>query len=307
MLEREFVDWLVAQRREQSGVKLGIGDDAAVLEIAGSLPQLAVSTDSIADGVHFQSSEHSLSQIGHKAIAVSLSDMAAMGVRPLAATVSIFAPKSFSLTEMQKLHLSIQATADRFDVTIVGGDTNRWDGKLVVGTTLIGDAGTATEGLSYWTMSDAKAGDAILVSGKLGGSILNNHIDFEPRVMLALELARRFQINAATDITDSLALDLDNIATQSGCGFQLEGDTIPISRDAKTCSQSSGRSPLDHALYDGEDFELILCVAPEPAAEILSAGIPVTRIGVMTSDTDKLIRDSADCELRHLPIKGFEH
>ena len=251
-MEQEFIRWL-RQRNDRSNqsVQIGIGDDAAVITPDSS--PLVVTSDSIADGTHFDARIHTLRQIGRKAVAVNLSDVAAMGARPLYATLSFLLPRAFSAEQAQELFLGGADLAAEFGVQIIGGDTNSWPGKLVVSATLIGQVEHAT-----WRMSVCGPGDAIVVTGEFGGSILGHHLDFVPKCRLADSFAKKYSIDAATDVSDSLSFDLDQICLLSGCGAEIELERIPVRSAAWELAKSrGGKSGLEHALYDGEDFELI--------------------------------------------------
>ena len=306
-MEKEFVSWLVKNHlHSDSKVALGIGDDAAILSVPD---QIVVSTDMIADGTHFETQQHSLRQIGHKAIAVNLSDLAAMGARPLAATINLNLPRSFDLQQAKELFEGIQNTATRFGIPIVGGDTNRWDGGLVIAATVFG---TKYENArtDFWKMSGAQPNDVILVTGKLGGSILDKHIEFEPRIELAKYLIENFTIHAATDVTDSLSLDLAAIAQKSGCGFQLTESAIPLSDAAPELAATGNKTALEHALQDGEDFELVFCTSDEEAQRIihdpnLSESIAI--IGATNESGSFTIERTASSKIESLPIQGFVH
>ena len=142
------------------------------------------------------------------------------------------------------------------------------------------------------------------------GSLLGKHLDFTPRCRLAAQLASRFAIHAATDISDSLAIDLNEIALQSKLGVTLYADRIPIAEAAKRLSATSGRAPLEHALYDGEDFELLLSVSPETAAEILadtSLESKLAVIGQVHLAPQGVSLRTASGKLEPLTIKGYEH
>ena len=270
---------------------------------------LVVATDSIADGTHFQLPTHSLAQVGHKAIAVNLSDFAAMGAKPVAATLNFTCPKSFGLVELKELFTGIANTAEQFGVQIIGGDTNRWDGRLVVGVTVFGSKYPGTTD-DFWRMSGAKAKDAILVTGALGGSIAGKHIDFQPRLNVSKYLIENYKVNAATDITDSLSIDLAAVALKSNCGFELMGKRIPISEDATSLARESGKTPLEHALYDGEDFELILCVDEAEAGRILAdknCECTFTKIGMMNSSGKFTITNADGGGTTELKVEGFIH
>lgn len=275
-MEREFHRWLKEQSQQSSTaphVQLGIGDDAAILRgvIDGlTIPGIVVTTDGLAEGTHFDLARDSLALVGRKMIAVNFSDLAAMGAAPIAAVINLNLPRSFSLQQAQDLFQGARKIADQFQTPIVGGDTNRWDGPLVVSATLLGIDLATPRKREPWLISGARPNDLILASGSFGGSILGKHLNFEPRLELARYLVQNYEIHAATDVSDSLSLDLALMARASGeqrgrsepLGFELRIDKIPISEDAVRLSAESKASPLHHALADGEDFELVLAIDP---------------------------------------------
>jgi thiamine-monophosphate kinase len=172
--------------------------------------------------------------------------------------------------------------AQRFDCQIAGGDTNTWLGRLAISVTAIGvvPAGSA------WKRIGARPGDWLLATGAFGGSLRGRHLDVQPRVREALALREASIVRAAIDVSDGLSLDAARLADASGCGVALDIDRIPISPDAEqaAASDSTGSSPLDRALSDGEDFELLLAVAPQEAAAFLKErpdvlGTPIRKIG----------------------------
>lgn len=311
-MEREFHRWLKKQAApaqacdsgssvsagSDTGVKLGIGDDAAVIRSFGE-SGFVVSTDTIADGTHFTIGEHSLQRIGRKGLAVNLSDLAAMGAIPTAALLTLMLPRKFTIDDAKQLFYGFQDLAAEFDVSIIGGDTNRWDGALVVGATIIGreysEPGITGSTPRIWRLDTARPGDNIFVSGRFGGSILGRHLDFRPRVRLAQQLIRNFEVNAATDASDSLSLDLAAVATASGVGVELETGSIPIAAAAAELSQRDGISPVRHALTDGEDFELILAVPPSETSRLIetfSGQNELTMIGQFVSEQGFWLVDS---------------
>jgi len=149
-----------------------------------------------------------------------------------------------------------------------------------------------------------------LVSGDLGGSLLGKHLDFTPRCQLAAEIASRYPIHAATDISDSLSIDLNEIALQSNLGITIHADSIPIAAAAEQRASQSGRTPLEHALYDGEDFELLLTVSSETAKEMLrdkTLSTPLTEIGYVRAESGELLITRGNKAPESLPVKGFEH
>ncbi len=157
--------------------------------------------------------------------------------------------------------------AAAFDLALAGGDTNAWDGPLTVSVTAFGT--TSSKGALL--RSGARPGDAILVTGELGGSIVGHHLDFTPRVHEALRLHRDYDLTAGMDITDGLALDLDRLCQASGCGAVLFADAIPTSAAAEQLAAAEGGDGLRHALSDGEDFELLLTAPADVAQRIIDA------------------------------------
>jgi len=178
--------------------------------------------------------------------------------------VSVALPRSDGRLA-EELYLGLREMADRFQVPIVGGDTNSWEGRLVISVTVLGEA---TE-RGVVQRSGAQVGDWLFVTGALGGSILGHHLDFTPRIQEALRLQEWVSLHAMLDISDGLASDLNHICQESGCGAVLVADAIPIAPAAITLSRTSQKPPLQHALEDGEDFELLFAVSPEDGAKLL--------------------------------------
>jgi thiamine-monophosphate kinase len=254
--EFEYIAWLRSRTPADPRVLIGPGDDCAALA-PGTRP-LLVTTDMLMDGTDFVLAEVGPRRVGRKAMAVSLSDIAAMAGVPTAAVVSVALPRD-GRGLAEELYLGLRDAADAFGVALVGGDTNSWDGRLVISVTVLGEAtarGPVTRG-------GAKPGDWLFVTGSLGGSILDHHLDFTPRVREALALQAAVNLNAMMDISDGLAADVNHICEESGCGAVLVAEAIPVSDAARELSRTSGKTPLQHALGDGEDFELVFAVSPE--------------------------------------------
>ncbi len=275
--EFDFIRALRARTPASPGVLVGPGDDCAVL-----LPppgKLLVTTDLLTEGVDFLLAEASPEAVGRKAMGVNLSDIAAMAGTPFAAVVSFALPRNpLGMTTRvlaDRLDAGLREVANRFNVAIVGGDTNAWDGGLVVSVTVLGHADRPV------TRGGAKPGDAIFVTGPLGGSLLGRHLDPTPRVREALALRDFVQLHAMIDVSDGFAADLSHVLAESGCGAELNADAVPVHADAVTRSRLTGRTPLDHALNDGEDFELIFTVGADDAAKLRHSPVPVTRVGVV--------------------------
>jgi thiamine-monophosphate kinase len=240
-------------------------------------------------------------QIGRKAMAVNLSDIAAMAGVPVAAVVSVGLPRKGGRALAEELYQGLREMADAFDTAIVGGDTNSWDGPLVINVTLLGEATPR----GAVRRRGAQAGDCLLVSGPLGGSLLGKHLDFTPRVREALALHEAVTLHAMIDISDGLAADVAHLCTESGCGAVLHADAIPIADAAHAMDDE--RTPLEHALGDGEDFELIFAVAPADAKALMrSPPVPrLSMIGQCVAEPGLWLEENG--QLRSLPPTGYVH
>src|SRR5438105_5822537 len=239
--EFAYIDWVRQQTQPNGRVLIGPGDDTAALRLTAGLPCL-VTTDMLLEGSCFRLAEAGPRRVGRKAMAVNLSDIAAMAGRPVAAVVSVGLPRQGGRALAEELYLGLREAADAFDTAIVGGDTNSWDGPLVISVTIVGEA----TGRGPVRRAGARPGDWLFVTGPLGGSIGGHHLDFTPRVREALQLHSVVDLHAMIDISDGLAADLAHICQESHCGAVLRADAIPISAAARTLDD--GRPPLDHAL-----------------------------------------------------------
>lgn len=276
-MEPLIVQWLRDRYPPSDRLRVGIGDDAAILDLADG-PRTVVTTDLLMDGVDFEVAHCGPARVGRKALAVNLSDLAAMAATPVAVCVSLALPRSANLAFVQALYQGMDALANEFGVVIAGGDTNCWDQPLAISLTAIGQ--TTSDGPLL--RSGAAPGDEILVTGAFGGSILGGHFDFQPRVAEALLLNRDYELHAGLDVSDGLSLDLARLAEASGCGAELDLDQVPIAAAAGVLADQDGVSALQHALADGEDFELILAVPPASAQRLLARqplAVPLTRVG----------------------------
>jgi thiamine-monophosphate kinase len=305
-MESEFVAWLRSRLPSHPQLWLGPGDDAAILRL-GNQAECVVTVDLLTDGVDFRLEEVDPRRVGRKALAVNLSDLAAMAAQPLAAVVALALPRCQALKLAVELYEGMLPLAERYQLAIAGGDTNCWDGGLVISATLVGCPTAAGPLLR----AGARAGDRIVVTGSFGGSILGRHLDFEPRVDEALLLSGRYELHAGIDVSDGLSLDLARMAAESGMGAVIDLAAVPISPDAHRLSLQTGGtlSPLEHALQDGEDFELILAVPPHEAERMVREqplGVPLTVIGQFVAEPG-LWQLSADGRREPLVPRGFEH
>jgi thiamine-monophosphate kinase len=297
-----LIAWLRAHAVPRGQALVGIGDDCAVLRPAADR-DLVVTTDMLMDGRHFALDRDGPAAVGAKALGVNLSDIAAMAGRPLAAVVAVALPKSGAVAVAQGMLAGMRPVAERFGVELVGGDTNGWDGPLVISVTVLGDVPASGAVLR----SGARPGDAIAVTGPLGGSLLGRHLRPEPRIDEAQALVSAARLHALIDISDGLASDLGHILDQSGgLGAVLNAEQLPIHADALAMSARDGRTPLDHALNDGEDFELcvVLPASDFPAAQRV---VPVLRlVGVVVAQRGLWLR-GADGSMSALEARGFDH
>jgi thiamine-monophosphate kinase len=254
------------------------------------------------EGSCFILGEAGARRIGRKAMAVNLSDIAAMAGRPVAAVVSFGLPREGGQALAEELYLGLRDVADTFGTAIIGGDTNSWNGPLSISVTLIGEA---TE-RGPVCRSGAKLGDNLLLTGPLGGSIRGKHLDFTPRVKEALALHQLVDIHAMIDVSDGLALDLSRLCQESRCGAVVGAAAVPISTDAQCMNDS--RPPLEHALGDGEDFELLFAVNPGEGDQLVRdqpiPGITLTRIGQCIAK-GLWLEESGHC--RTLVPSGYVH
>lgn len=273
--EFEYIGWVRQRTPAHPRVLIGPGDDTAQVQIGPA--SFLITTDMLLEGSCFVLAEAGPRRVGRKALAVNLSDIAAMAGRPTAAVVSVGLPQDGGRGLAEELFLGLREMADAFDCPLVGGDTNSWTGGLVISVTVIGEP---TE-RGPVRRSGAKPGDWILVTGPLGGSILGKHLDFTPRVKEALALHAAAPLHAMIDISDGLAADLHHICEESRCGAVLRAEAIPIAEAAR--SMKDTRSPLEHALSDGEDFELVFAVAKEDGRRLIETqpvvGITLHHIG----------------------------
>lgn len=305
MSEQDFHRWLRENLPAIPRLRLGLGDDAAVIDWTRS-DRCVVTSDLLAQGTHFQLQDGPV-RIGRKAIAVNLSDLAAMAARPVAVFVSLLLPRNSGEDLAKELYAGMLSVAAEFDTAIAGGDTNSWHGDLVISATALGDCPWGTP----WTRCGAKAGDVILVTGDLGGSSLGAHLDFTPRVRESQLLSEKYSIHAAIDVSDGLLLDLSRLASECQCGAELILDRVPISAAAAELAKQSAdvKTSLDHAMSDGEDFELIICTNRKTADEIQQhqpLSIPVTEIGRLVEQPG-LWATAADGSRSELEPLGYQH
>lgn len=295
MMHGEF-DYIAAIRRRIPSaphVLVGPGDDCAVL--APSPREQLVTVDAVMDGVDFILNECGPVAAGRKAMLVNLSDLAAMAGEPKSAVIALCCPRSREIAD--GVFEGIHQVARQYGTAIIGGDTNTWDGPLVISITLLGEV----TGRGPVLRSGAKVGDWLIVTGPLGGSLRGRHLEPTPRIREAIDVHASYTLHAMIDLSDGLAQDLGHILEESHCGAELIAERIPIHADARA---SSGPSPLDRALGDGEDFELLMALPPDDARRLLRDRPAWSHIGQCVEQGMWLIRDG---RRETLPPRGWEH
>ncbi len=326
--ERRLIEIIRRAVRRAPGVRVGIGDDCAVLEPdAGSL--LLATTDLLIEDVHFRRRWATPNDIGWKSLAVNLSDIAAMGGRPRWALIALACPEAVGLDEAEAFYEGVQALASEHDVAIVGGDTAASPGGWIVNVTLLGEAARAP-----LTRSTARAGDVIAVTGSLGRSaaglalleatpaprgvaaaaaadVTTAHLRPRPRTREGQWLAAAGGVTSMIDLSDGLATDLGHLCEESGLGARVELGRLPVDATVHAIARALDREALAWATGGGEDYELLLTCAPE-AVERLAEGLagttgtPLSAVGEMTAAADGI--RYLDAGGRAVPVRaGFEH
>ncbi len=306
MRESNYIDWICAQNEcDPSTVPVGPGDDCAIVNI-GDEP-MCVSVDQLLDGVHFHLDELGPRAVGRKAMARALSDIAAMAATPTAAVASVALPQGFSEDDARELYAGRRSVSDEFGCPMVGGDTGAWGQKLAISVTVFG----RPDGIAPVLRSGAKVGDAICVTGSFGGAWQSDrHVTFTPRIREARLLAKRYDLHAMIDVSDGLAIDLSRICNASGVGASVESTSIPIAPNAS--GTRTNITPLQAALTDGEDYELLFTLPPEQARRLVQdqpLDVTISCIGHITQEqpADNLTITGADGTINPLAAEGWEH
>ena len=308
MNEFELIHRLTRGLPANESVVVGPGDDCAVLEVGAKDRLLLFKTDAVVEGIHFRN-ETPPEKIGHKALGRCLSDIAAMAGTPNAALITIGLPPDFAASFVEAIYTGINALALRHNVAIVGGETTTNPNRVLISVAMIGFVPRG----KILLRSGAKAGDAIFVTGELGGSLAGRHLDFEPRLVEARWLAENFSVHSLMDISDGLAGDLRHLLKASGVGAELLRSAIPISRVAKLAAKGSDttKPAFVAALTDGEDFELLFTVASKDAVPLLDAWkkefpkLRLSCIGKIIAGEEVTIRDKTG--VRPLTVHGYVH
>jgi thiamine-monophosphate kinase len=319
--ERALIQRITGRLAAPAWVVVGPGDDAAVVEPQrGTLD--VFTTDAQVEGVHFDHRFMPPDAIGHRALAVNLSDLAAMGARPRMALLSLVLPAALDVAIVDGLLDGMLRVAEAHGVAIVGGNISRSPGPLVIDVTAIGSIGRRR----VLTRRGARPGDIVFVTGSIGDAAVGlealraeaglqvslctrKFLYPEARVRAGMLLAGNRAATACMDLSDGLADGVRQVAEASGVGMSIEAETLPVTDDVRRWHEAHGRHPIERAVAGGDDYELIFTVRPAHlgrlrAVQRLAGTLQLTRIGVVTRERAVVVRYSDGT--RELP-SGFEH
>lgn len=283
--EDELIRRLVRGLKHDASVIAGPGDDCAVVK--GSREPLVLKTDTVVEGVHF-TAETPPRLIGRKAMARVISDFAAMAATPRHALITLIAPPQTAVKRVIDVYAGLRTMAEAFGVNIVGGETSKGN-QLIITISLTGTAPNQR----WISRSQAKAGDGLYVTGRLGGSIKGKHLRFQPRMPEAHWMAKNLPVHAMMDLSDGLAQDLPRLAAACGLGFQVDFSALPRTAGCTT----------EQAWGDGEDYELLLALSQKTTVKQLAAWklafpkLKLTRIGELVKKENAPIA----------PAGGWQH
>ena len=319
--ERAVIQRITARLATPAWLVVGPGDDAAVVEPErGALD--VFTTDVQVEGVHFDRRFVPPDAIGHRALAVNLSDLAAMGARPRAALLSLILPDALDVTAIDEMLDGLLALGDAHGVAVVGGNVSRSPGPLVVDVTAIGTARRRR----ILTRSGARAGDEVYVTGTIGDALAGleslreggthtmrtqeeRYLRPDPRVRAGRALVGHRAASACMDLSDGLADAVRQLAAASGVGIEVDAASLPIAEPVRRWPEARGGDPAAAALQGGDDYELLFTVRPAHHGRLRGAkrmfgDLPITRIGVVTRERRVALQTAAGT--RELP-DGFEH
>ena len=322
--ERGLIDRITARLAMPSWVVVGPGDDAAVIATErGALEVLT--TDTQVEGVHFDHRFVPADAIGHRALAVNLSDLAAMGAKPRAALLSLMLPDALDVAVVDGMLDGLTALAARHGVTLIGGNISRSPGPLVVDVTAVG----SVRPRRVLRRAGARPGDGVYVTGSLGDALVGLHslqerlgpqgsapqmaeqryLYPEPRVRMGMLLGRNRAATACMDLSDGLADAVRQVAAASNVGITIDADALPIADAVRRWHVDHNADPTAMALQGGDDYELLFTARPSHAGRLRdvkahAGSLPITKIGEVTSDRRLTVRTpGGDTPLP----EGFEH
>jgi thiamine-monophosphate kinase len=317
--ERRLVELVRRICRPGKGVVVGIGDDAAAVEMDGQC--IVATTDMLVSKQHFPPGT-SPEQMGRKAVAVNLSDLAAMGASPLGLLFSVGLPRDLDVGFVERIVRGMDRAAREYGTSVVGGDIDESDEIVIAGA-----AFGSCRRERLMRRSGARPGDILAVTGSLGAAsaglsillgkkpaggyraLTKAQLDPVPRVREGIALAGTGAVTSAIDITDSLASNLWQIARESGVRIVLEADKLPVHPLVLKYAEDAGMDPMEFALFGGEDLELLLTLRPDRIDRAFRAlrriGTALTPIGRVERGRGALVEKSG--RIMRLPDRGYEH
>ncbi len=326
--ERDLIRHIAANCGGPAGDRLvkGIGDDCAVYRADSGMLGL-LTTDTLVQGIHFDLAWHPPELLGRKAASVNLSDIAAMGGKPLYALLSLAVPAGFSRQTLEDFLTGFAAVLADHQVALVGGDTVRTGREAMFSVTVVGEV--AENQVLY--RSGARVGDLILVSGFLGeaaaglalcradrrpapnhswAALVKAHCDPVAQVDLGRRLAACGMVHAMMDLSDGLATDLAHLCAQSGCGAEIDGEALPLSAPTLAAADDFGLAPQEWALKGGEDFQLLFTTASENVEALVrycrdETGVDCTPVGRIVRETGVVL--SFGGTRREIAYQGYDH
>jgi thiamine-monophosphate kinase len=303
------------------GVLLGIGDDAAWVETRHG--SILVTSDLLIQDVHFKLEWTSLYALGHKALAVNLSDIAAMGGKPAYLILALGIPADFDSNQVSELYRGINSLSSKTGVVLVGGDTNLAT-SLMISACVIGHAiyppvrrSGAEPGNDIYvtgTVGDSLLGLKLLQSGRVlpnrgfAQYLVSRHRQPTARIIVGETIARRRLATAMIDVSDGLLQDLGHICDASGVGAEIWLDKLPLSRAYRAMA---GKDGAQHALSGGEDYELLFCARRRDGIRLQNlskrAKVPITRIGRCVAAKNGITVLNGSGKAVAIPTKGYDH
>ncbi len=268
--EDRLLEQLLARPLSGKAIVMGSGDDCAVVEAQDCGELLVLKTDCVVEGVHFLRGTNAF-DVGWKAMMRPLSDFAATSAVPQFALITLMAPKQTEVTWVKKLYLGLRRAAERFEISIVGGETSSTPGSIAISTSVVG----FVERERWVSRRGGKAGDDLFVTGRLGGALKQKHLCFIPRIAESRWLTKNFSIHAMMDLSDGLGTDLPRLARASNVAFKIHVEKLPLARGVK----------INNAISEGEDYELLFAISQRQRKRLQKEWkrkfpkLPLTQIG----------------------------